>query len=1557
MIDACDPDADLTTLRKLIKLNTGENIKLTKDEICQVYKNIQDEKLPLPPLILNREKTYMTDRKSPLSVRDFEKLFDSSTKLSEIKRLARKVKLDDVDKKTKGDLITAIGKRLRHLKIAEPIKISRKRVITKKVIDNRNDLNSAMNTSEKRNNLSNFGNDTVKGNGNNRNAGNSKNNRNTGNNRNNTRNNMNTGNNRNNTRNNMNTGNNRNNTRNNMNTGNNRNTSNNIGNNRNTKVNFPNESIFKSQPRPKFLNRSNSAQTNKVRFGNVFKRSTPSFLKKRTRRRRNDPYMDPYTPIGPGPDPYNPNVPIGPGPDPYNPNIPIGPGPRPNIPIGPIGPGPRPNIPVGPIGPGPRPNIPNVPIGPGPRPNIPVGPPMKPKRSMFGGIFGGSAKSTLKKKLKTLKKLRSDEVNMFLARVTKPENIDDIFEQARLRDQQRYTEESERVEKKIKNARTDEERRAALNENRRIKREKAAANLQARKNLNILKKEERRLNLSSKAEAIKNAKQALRRNLDTLKQLTRSEKNSFLPRVRAVENIDDVFASASALDKKRYEQKIQNAELKASRARSERERREAKREKNRLEREQLQEEKKARLKVKQLRNQTVRNKLNNARAKQKMEKINANSITKSTALQGKTREKQLRTAKNSLKRNLASLKKLSSSEKTSYISRVRTLENIDDVFAEAQRLDQERYDQQLADLKKKNSLTRNERERARLAKESRRVVKEQQNAKIRATSNLKRMRELERKYKDEERRQNLINRKREKRIRDENMKPEPEPTPAPAPAPVPAPTPTPEPEPEPKPTPKPNTRNKLKRATRKIGMMTAFKKAGNNARQRRENTRNKMKRATRKIGMMSAFKKAGNNARQRRENLTGFISDDDDDNVKPKESTTFNNPVFNKPQNKLKKAVRKIGMTSAFKKAGNNARQRRARNKLKGAVSKIGAMKAFNTKKNNFNAAAELNKQLNIKAKEMNKPKPFNARSKFKGAVGKIGAMKAFNKKNNENNFNAAAELNKQLNIKAKEMNKPKPFNARSKFKGAVSKIGAMKAFNKKNNFNAAAELNKQLNIKAQELNKANTDRKVREGVEFKLKQIDGLTNTDVSEFMKKWNKTKSQKIFNAARKRGAGKIAGKEKRNQRGKKVENDEKSAAEASRLFNAGGDVKDLARGKDERGVDPELLKVTREIIPFYAAGRRREAFLRKGRRLPSSRPVIEELKERKALRDKFQQVLSNKRNARVRKQLLDLVENANKPINVVRKAVNDEIKKRGKEIDAATKIQAAFRGKKNRKKVEAMKEKEASNASKSLVAGAINKVKKDEAATKLQAAFRGKRNRKKVEAMKKEKEAATKIQAAFRGKKNRNKVARMKFEKKTNVTDTFIPAGFDQDKVINNPLARNPKPTPTPPIKKFQKAGTAIQGAVRRAKEKKTMNAVKAAAKIARDQKNLEKATPTQRRVLARKQSAEMDRNKRASASAAAGLIGKKAQKKQNRAEAKRRDTSVAKVRKARVQEKKDSRKEPKSEPRRSTRIAEARMQAEKKAKAEQMKKERELRRKQQTKKTQKKTEKKRRTKPK
>ncbi len=65
-MNACDPDADIQNLRKLIKLNTGIDIKLTKKEICEAYQDIQDDKLPLPPMVMNSTRTYLVDKKSPL---------------------------------------------------------------------------------------------------------------------------------------------------------------------------------------------------------------------------------------------------------------------------------------------------------------------------------------------------------------------------------------------------------------------------------------------------------------------------------------------------------------------------------------------------------------------------------------------------------------------------------------------------------------------------------------------------------------------------------------------------------------------------------------------------------------------------------------------------------------------------------------------------------------------------------------------------------------------------------------------------------------------------------------------------------------------------------------------------------------------------------------------------------------------------------------------------------------------------------------------------------------------------------------------------------------------------------------------------------------------------------------------------------------------------------------------------------------------------------------------------------------------------------------------------
>ena len=125
-MDACDPDADIENLRQLIKINTGVDVKLTKKEICQAYEDIQGGKLPLPPLVMNSTRTYLVDKKSPLKPNDYELLFDSSTKRADLKRVARKVNLKNVDQMTKSQIVGAIGKRLRYMKVHEPVKFARR---------------------------------------------------------------------------------------------------------------------------------------------------------------------------------------------------------------------------------------------------------------------------------------------------------------------------------------------------------------------------------------------------------------------------------------------------------------------------------------------------------------------------------------------------------------------------------------------------------------------------------------------------------------------------------------------------------------------------------------------------------------------------------------------------------------------------------------------------------------------------------------------------------------------------------------------------------------------------------------------------------------------------------------------------------------------------------------------------------------------------------------------------------------------------------------------------------------------------------------------------------------------------------------------------------------------------------------------------------------------------------------------------------------------------------------------------------------------------------------
>ena len=164
----------------------------------------------------------------------------------------------------------------------------------------------------------------------------------------------------------------------------------------------------------------------------------------------------------------------------------------------------------------------------------------------------------------------------------------------------------------------------------------------------------------------------------------------------------------------------------------------------------------------------------------------------------------------------------------------------------------------------------------------------------------------------------------------------------------------------------------------------------------------------------------------------------------------------------------------------------------------------------------------------------------------------------------------------------------------------------------------------------------IRKGVEDKFRKINGLTKQNVKNFMEKWNKTKDKKLFDEARKLGA-------------KKAAKNNNAAAEASRLFNAGGDVKNLARGKNEKGVDKELLETVRKFVSFGIGGQRREAFLARGRGMINTRPLIKEIQERQALRERFFKELNKEKDSRLRRQYLDLIEDATKPFADVKKTI--------------------------------------------------------------------------------------------------------------------------------------------------------------------------------------------------------------------------------------------------------------------------------------------------------------------
>ena len=146
-MDACDPGVNVRNLKRLVKQNTGLELNLTREQICDAYSSIQDGKLPLPPMVLSKDGKYMLDRKSPLTGNDFEILFGSDSTVAQLKRVARKAGLASYKDMTKSEMVEAIESILESKNIREPIRlhVSAQRAVRKVSVNNNNNYPSNLN--------------------------------------------------------------------------------------------------------------------------------------------------------------------------------------------------------------------------------------------------------------------------------------------------------------------------------------------------------------------------------------------------------------------------------------------------------------------------------------------------------------------------------------------------------------------------------------------------------------------------------------------------------------------------------------------------------------------------------------------------------------------------------------------------------------------------------------------------------------------------------------------------------------------------------------------------------------------------------------------------------------------------------------------------------------------------------------------------------------------------------------------------------------------------------------------------------------------------------------------------------------------------------------------------------------------------------------------------------------------------------------------------------------------------------------------------------------------
>src|SRR5210317_582872 len=154
METVCDPSINIGNLRQFVKTNMGIDIKLSREELCEAYASIQNGQLPLPPLVMTKDRTHLLDKRSPLSQKDYNLLFSATTLLKDLRRIARKIGIKKLDSYTKDQLRNLIGGQMKTAGIREPIRFARTVTKRQSVTNNqRENINVNVNMNNQRENV------------------------------------------------------------------------------------------------------------------------------------------------------------------------------------------------------------------------------------------------------------------------------------------------------------------------------------------------------------------------------------------------------------------------------------------------------------------------------------------------------------------------------------------------------------------------------------------------------------------------------------------------------------------------------------------------------------------------------------------------------------------------------------------------------------------------------------------------------------------------------------------------------------------------------------------------------------------------------------------------------------------------------------------------------------------------------------------------------------------------------------------------------------------------------------------------------------------------------------------------------------------------------------------------------------------------------------------------------------------------------------------------------------------------------------------------------------